>query len=116
MSKKSKQLRTELMQILKLPDISITKQNFDQYCQYSPFVSYFVCQGIVRKFEMSIYPEKFGMSYYTIFKDNGDKFSCHVRSHATFFRRQVANDVLEIYNELNLRYLIQQSKRKEFLK
>lgn len=111
MSKKSNQLKTELVQILQSPDVYITKQNFEQYNQGSPFISYFVYQrGITRKFELNIEPKKFGISYYTVVKDTGDKLSCYARPH-TALHRPIAKDVLEIYNKLNLRYLIQQSKQ-----
>lgn len=111
MSKKSNRLKTELIQILHSPDVYITKQNFEQYSQGSPFVSYFVYQqGINRKFEINIEPKKFGISYYSVVTDNGDKLSCYARPHA-ILHRPVVNDVLEMYNKLNLHYLIQQSKQ-----
>lgn len=107
MSKKSKKINAELMQILMSSDVQIIFTNLSEYAT-KPSMSYFVFQGTDRKFEMNIEPKRFGISNYTIIKDNGDKFSCRARPNAVFLRRPVADDILEIYRTIKLRHLIQQ--------
>lgn len=112
MSKKSKKINAELMQILMSSDVQIIFTNLSEYAT-RPNMSYFVFQGTDRKFEMNIEPKRFGISNYTIIKDNRDKFSCRARPNAVFLRRPVADDILEIYRTIKLRHLIQQVNTKK---
>lgn len=112
MSRKSKRIKSELIQILQSPDIHIRYTDLSQYAT-KPDACYFVDHGITCKFEMNIEPKRFGISAYTIIMENGDKFSCLARPNAVFFHRPVADDILEVYRTLKLRYLIQNSQKRK---
>lgn len=114
MSKKSKQVKNECMDILQSANITIKKSQNTEY--------YFVLRTVynisqnninIHKFEMNIEPGHMGMFRYTIIKDNGGKFSCLARPNAVFFHRPVADDILEVYRTLKLRHLIQNSQKRK---
>ena len=112
MSKKSKQVKNECMDILQSANITITESQNTEYYFVLRTV-YNISQNNIHKFEMNIEPGHMWMFRYTIIKDNGDKFSCHARPNAVFFHRPVADDILEIYRTIKLRHLIQQSNIKQ---
>ena len=106
MSKQSRKIKSESMQILLSSHVEITFTDFSKYARHPSF-AYFVYQNNRRKFEMDIEPKKFGIVNYTIIMDNGDKISCYARPNAVFFHRPGADDILEIYRTIKLRHLIQ---------
>ena len=112
MSKTSKQFKNECLDILQSANVTITKSQDTEYYFVLRTV-YNVSQDNIHKFEMNIVPGKFGISRYTITKANGEKFSCHARPDAVFFHRPVADDILEVYQAIKLRHLIQQSNIKQ---
>ena len=111
MSKKSQRIKESAIKILQDAHTSITTNDFSEYAQNTNTTSYFVYQDTVRVFEMNIEPARFGMCAYTIIMNNGEKLSCKARPNAIFLRRPIADDMLDVYNEIKLRLLIQNSRR-----
>lgn len=111
MSKASTKIKNDCIKILQSADANIVHSEYTEY-YFVLRTIYDVSQGSVHKFTMTIEPARFGMSRYTITKANNEQFSCYARPDAIFFHRPVADDVLEIFRALKLRYLIQKSQSK----
>lgn len=112
MSKKSIKIKNDCMKVLQSANVVITCSRDTEYYFVLRMV-YYVSQDNVHKFEMDIEPRNFGMSRYTITMADGQKFSCLARPDAVFFHRPVADNALEVFREVRLRYLIQNTQQKK---
>lgn len=114
MSRKSKQIKTELLNLLQTPNVIVSCMRPVVYNKNANtlYVVSVAHEKDSFKFDMNIKTKNFGMARYTVTKSNGDKLSCCARTNAVFFQRPVARDMLEIYRALRLRHLIQKSRSK----
>lgn len=107
MNKKDKQ---NLLNILAKPDIQIEHCNYTEYLS-APIKYYKVLDlHLVSLMELSVTPGMLAMERCEIILQN-KKYSHLVRPNAVF-HTPMAADIVEVYNWLKLRYLLQQSRNK----
>lgn len=103
MNKKTKQ---ELLDIFGQPDIKIELCDYKDYCQKN--IKYYKVVNAAAEplVDISVTPIMRGIERYEIIWPRGKKVSRLVRTNAVF-RRPAAADIMEVYNWLKLRLLLQ---------
>ena len=105
--------KQNMLDILVKPDISIECCDYTEYLGAG--VKYYKVMNLhsVPLIELSVTPARFGMERYEVCEViSQKKYSRLVRKNA-IFHTPMADDIMDIYNWLKLRYLPQQTKSKK---
>lgn len=104
-----KQKKQNMLDILVKPDISIERCDYTEYLNEPvKYYKVFYAQSAKPLMELSVTPEILGLDRYEVILQN-KKYSHLIRTNA-IFHTPMAADIMEVYNWLKLRYLVQQSK------
>lgn len=109
MCRMNKTDKQNMLDILVKPDIQIERCNFDEYLNASVKYYKVLNQHSVPLMELSVTPARFGMERYEIISSLNKRYSHLVRKNA-IFHTPMAADIMDIYNWLKLRHLMQQTK------
>lgn len=112
MCKMNKKDKEQLLDIFGGPNIKIELCDYKDYCQKN--ISYYKVVNAKSEplVDISVTPIMRGIERYQIIWPNKKQISRLVRPNAVF-RRPMAADIMEVYNWLQLRLLLQQSSKKQ---
>ena len=113
MCKMNKSEKANLLNLLTKPDLIVEKLDFSEYCN-RPTQYYKVSDATSEQLAFSVSPISPRMNNIArceIILPNNKKYSRLVRMNAVF-RSPMAGDIMDVYNWVKLRYLLQQTKQK----
>lgn len=114
MCKMDKNIKVNMLNLLTRPDITVEKLDYTKYCNRT--TTYYRVSDPVyyEQLAFSVAPISSRMKNIArceIILPNNKKIARLVRMNA-IFRRPMAGDIMDVYNWIKLRYLIQQTRQK----
>lgn len=113
MCKMDKNIKANLLDLLTKPDLTVEKLDYSEYCN-RPTLYYKVSDATSEQLACSvskISPYMKNIARCEIILPNNKKFSRLIRMNA-IFRRPMAADIMDVYNWIKLRHLLQETKQK----
>ncbi len=114
MFRMDKNIKADMLNLLTRPDITVEKLDCSEYCN-RPTTYYKISNTFSEQMAFSVSPISLRMNNIArceIISPNNKKIARLVRMNA-IFRRPMAGDIMDIYNWIKLRYLLQESKNNQ---
>lgn len=114
MCKMDKNIKANLLDFLTRPDITVEKLDYSEYCNRTT-TYYRVSDAVYEQLAFSVAPISLRMNNIArceIILPNNKKIARLVRMNA-IFRRPMVGDIMDVYNWIKLRYLLQESKNNQ---
>lgn len=111
MSKVSNQTKDEIISVLQSPDAYVERTSYDEYCGKKTICYKVYSVKYQWLCDLMISPARFGLVEYSLSHRNNQRTVQYIRKNA-FLVAPWAKNMVDIHNEICLRYTIQKSQTK----